>query len=313
MRRIETEADVLRAIEDETLPLFEPFEDEEIPVPVVKHRRTSSESIVSPARFIEMSSNRKLSPVDSFNLGTNRAALVPRAPFCCSTYASIEATCSSSCPFKESGCYAKAGYTAFVNRRMDDAARGRSALEVAVEEAKLIDSAFGGGPVPLDGARGGRDMRLHVGGDVLTSEGAATLAAAVDRFRRRGGGTAWTYTHSWREVDRSAWGRITTLASTEVASDIEEARSRGYAAAIVVERFPNKHRVFSLAGSSARVVPCPAQVGRVTCVECRLCLDADLLGKDLAIGFSVHGVASSAVRRSLRVLNNVPEPQMRLF
>jgi hypothetical protein len=259
----------------------------------------------SPARFRAVSSNRKLSPVDVIpSPGSSYGiALKPRAPFCSSTYASIEATCSTDCPWKAGGCYAKAGITGMINARMDEAAAGKTELEVMREEARQIDAAFGGRLVPADGARGGRDLRLHVGGDASSEAGARALAGAAERWRGRRGGTVWTYSHSWRSVDRAAWGGISVLASVESAAEIEQARARGYASAIVVERFPKQHRVFSLPGSTAKIIPCPAETASVTCVKCRLCLDRDLLKHDEAIAFSLHGRDSGAARSKLRVLN----------
>ena len=100
----------------------------------------------------------------------------------------------------------------------------------------------------------------------------------------------WSFTHRWTEVPRSAFGSISVLASVERAEDIEQARQHGYAAAIVVERFPHGAKAFTLPGSSARIVPCPAETVGKTCAECRLCMeDQALLTKNIAIAFQVHG------------------------
>jgi hypothetical protein len=113
-----------------------------------------------------------------------------------------------------------------------------------------------------------------------------------------------TFTHNWREIPRSLWGSaINVLASVERAEDIEVARQAGYAAAIVVAEFPSK-RAFPLPGSSARIVPCPAEANddptkNVTCASCRLCLDRDLLGLNRAIGFEAHGPQARQVRKQL--------------
>jgi hypothetical protein len=189
-------------------------------------------------------------------------------------------------------------------RRQNDAARGHSSVDVILEEVALIDKAFARRGVPHDGARGGRDLRLHVGGDVGSILGAQLLADAALRWRARGGGTVWAYTHNWREVPRSAWGSaINVLASVERAEDIEVAREAGYAAAIVVAEFPSK-QAFALPGSSARIVPCPAETNddpdkSITCASCRLCLDRDLLAGNVAIGFEAHGPQAGQVREQL--------------
>jgi hypothetical protein len=181
--------------------------------------------------------------------------------------------------------------------KLDAAAYGHTAHEVTAAEVRLIDKAFPHG-VPQDGARGGRDLRLHVGGDILTTSQALMLAAAARRWRSRGGGTVWAFTHSWRNISRKAWGEIEVLASVEVPADIEVARAAGYGAAIVVDRFPSK-KAFYLPGSTARIIPCPAETTGKTCVECRLCLDRDLLGMNAAVAFEAHGPAASAVREAV--------------
>jgi hypothetical protein len=131
------------------------------------------------ARFHAVSSNRKLGPVDLVDVGGDRPRPVPRRPFVSSTYASIEATCPDSCAWKRKGCFADAGFTKMAGALMDAAARGRDGFAVIQEEARLIRLAFRGLRVPQDGARGGRDLRLHVGGDVDSARGAAILGAAA--------------------------------------------------------------------------------------------------------------------------------------
>ena len=64
------------------------------------------------AIYVERSKNAKLlgsQPVDS-------------------TYASIKATCPSSCPLRDEGCYAQNSYTGMINWRLDRRARGGSPL-----------------------------------------------------------------------------------------------------------------------------------------------------------------------------------------
>ena len=162
----------------------------------------------------------------------------------------------------------------------------------------MIEAAFKRSQVPQDGARGGRDLRLHIGGDASSEKAAQRLAWAVETWRYRGGGAAWTFTHRWREIHPGAWGEISALASVESAEEAEEARRRGYVPAIVVERFPSR-RAFRIRGMRDDVIPCPNETsgGAVTCVECRLCLDAPALRRrGKAIAFAVHGLGASKVR-----------------
>jgi hypothetical protein len=255
-------------------------------------------SAVGADRFVEKSCNEKLAPV-THPPGGSRPGLRAIRPFVSITDASIAATCPDTCGFKAGGCYAKAGFTGFTARKLDEAARGLTGDEVIAEEAHLIDGAFRGGRIPQDGAKGGRDLRLHVGGDVGSDRGARLLAGAAGRWRDRGGGAVWTFTHAWREVPHEAWGSISVLASVERQEDIQTARAAGYAAAIVVDKFPSD-KAFSLPGSTTKIVPCPAETRGKTCVECRLCLDADkLLRRNVAIAFQAHGPTARRAREAL--------------
>lgn len=259
--------------------------------------------IGTPAvRMQEESANSKLAPL-RYEPHKARLRPVPIPPYCSSTYASIDATCPPSCTFKGAGCFADAGFTKIAGQRMDRAAHGLPAVEIIRQEVIALDRAFGGGSIPQDGARGGRDLRLHVGGDCANATGAAMLARAAQRWRDRGGGSVWTYTHLWPIVYRHQWGpAIAVLASCERVDQFPKARAMGYAPAIVVPDFPSR-RAFRLPGSSVRIIPCPAETGSVTCIECRLCLDRDLLAMNAAIGFAAHGTQATGIRHRLRVLN----------
>lgn len=255
-------------------------------------------------RFAEASCNSKLSRV-GYRSGRDRPQPVAMRPFVSTTAVSIATTCPSSCPFKGTagvpgGCYEMAGFGSIAMHQLDDSAWGLSSLGVIAAEARAIDRAFPNG-VPQDGADGGRDLRLHVGGDVGSSAGARLLGEAAKRWTERRGGAVWTYTHWWRTVLRVAWGSaISVLASVERPEDIERARKRGYAAAIVVEQFPSDDKAFTLPGSSARIVPCPAETRGLVCTECRLCMNTDKLhANNAAIGFEVHGNHRRAATESL--------------
>jgi hypothetical protein len=175
-------------------------------------------------------------------------------PLVASTYVSIERTCPASCPFKGAGCYAEAGFTRVLGQRLDRDAAEVTPLRIAKAEADLIDAAWPKG-VPQDGARGGRDLRLHVGGEFPSEGGARVVAGAVARWLERGGGAVWSFTHRWRQIARAAFGRISVLASCETAAQAREAVLRGYVPALVVERFPDGARAFDVEGHALRALP----------------------------------------------------------
>lgn len=254
----------------------------------------------------ETSENRKLAPVVMDDVGMARRR--PRAvgPFCSSTFVPVANTCPP-CPFKGNGCMAESGYTGRPNRRIEANARGLSSEEVSVAEARAIDRELFPGGVPRDGGRDGRsprDLRLHVSGDVTTLVGLDAIADAVRRWKARGGGAGWTFTHDWRHLPGERFGDISVGASLEDPEDAELARARGYFPAITVQRFPAP-RAFRLAAAPRTLwLPCPAELGRTTCVECRLCLDRGdwLRETDRGIAFAVHGQSAERARRRLRVL-----------
>jgi hypothetical protein len=176
------------------------------------------------AVFTATNCNRKLSPVELVDVGRRFKQPRVRAPYCSTKFASIQGSCPDTCRFKmkqgrSNGCFADAGFTAMRSRRYDRAAVGLSPLEVIAQEAREIRQAFGGGRIPQDGMEGGRDLRLHVGGDAPTAACAQLLGGAAADWRRRGGGAVWTYTHAFRDVPRAAWGpAVSVLASILILS-----------------------------------------------------------------------------------------------
>jgi hypothetical protein len=256
-------------------------------------------------RFHPVSANSKLAPIKKvpYNHPRFRFRPVPQRPYASATYASIEATCSDDCPFKKDdqgkvgGCFIEAEhFTRKLMARLDGGARERSAIDVMREEAALIDASFAHG-MPQDGARGGRDLRIHVGGDVPNEQGARLLAGAAARWLARGGGRPWTYTHTWRRIPAEAFWPISVLASVERPDQVRAARARGYVPAIVVDRFPNGKKPFEVAGTT--FIPCPAETVGRTCVECRLCLTGDLFERKAGIAFQVHGADAVAAKSAL--------------
>jgi hypothetical protein len=212
------------------------------------------------------------------------------------TYASIRATCPTSCALRDKGCYAQGGNVALHVRRLDTQAGEMTPIQAARYEAATIDDSWGRGRVPE-----GQLLRLHVSGDARTVGAARTLAAAAARWIARGGRGVWSYTHAWKAVRRGDWGPVSVLASVESPTDALAARERGYAPAIVVPAFPSGAKSWESHG--VRWIPCPAQAGDRTCEECRLCVnDEALLARGAGIAFEAHGAQASSVKRRLPVV-----------
>ena len=257
---------------------------------------------VGPVSFQRTGSGRKLSPIiEQVIPGSRFKRPIPVPPYCSTTYVSIAATCPSTCRFKGAGCYVQVGITGARARALDDAAAslGMSGDDVTRAEAILIDKQWPSG-VPQDGARGGRDLRLHVGGDVASADGALVLAAAAQRWMARGGGAVFTYTHRWAEIPRSAWNPINVLASVETLSEADEAASLGYMPSFTMQWFPSE-RAWRPRQSKTelKVVPCPAQTRKKTCVQCRLCMSHQ---PGMAIGFAMHGIKAQRSKRQLPIM-----------
>ena len=221
------------------------------------------------------------------------------------THAS-QASCPDSCPFKgtpeEPGpCYAEHGPQAWTTRRLNRSTE-TDPEAIAREEAAAIDRVrFKGTDTPNrpgGNPRPGTPMRIHIVGDATTDGAARILSDAAERYRARGGGPVWGYTHAWREVSRAAWGAVSILASVETGADALLAESRGYAIAHVAPAHGTP------IAPGIRPIGCPAQVRKsVSCVSCGLCFrDVHLRDRRLAIQFQPDGrkgVAHETVKAAL--------------
>lgn len=195
---------------------------------------------------------------------------------CAATYVS-QASCATGCPLRNAGCYAESGPAGFTTARLNRSTA--EPIELARSEAAGIQA------LPGD-----RPLRVHVVGDCPNDESAAIVGSAMADYPN----VAWTYTHAWRDVQRSSWGNAHVLASCESADDVRDARIRGYATAIVVSEHPSD-RAYDLDG--VKVIPCPAESGRTNCADCGLC------SRELpaTIGFAAHGARKATVKRTLEV------------
>lgn len=212
------------------------------------------------------------------------------------TYASIKSSCSNACPWFDSGCYAQSGKVSIVLSRLNNET---TSLQVAKDEAKAIDESWGGGKVPKE-----QVLRLHIAGDCQTNVDAKTLAKSVSSWIKRGGSKAYSYTHSWRKIKKESWGKISILASVESFSDAAKALKKNYAPAIIVSKFENKKAFIK---NNIKFIPCPAQTfEKITCLDCRLCFDAEkLVLRSSGIAFEAHGISSNKVKNKLKVIQQL--------
>jgi hypothetical protein len=228
-------------------------------------------------RFVERSDNAKL------------------GKGCAATYVSIQRSCSDHCPLKAGGCYAKTGNVGMHSARMDREAANLTSMQLAQNEAASIDAS----------PTRSKILRLHVSGDCSTPETASIVAAAANRWKNRCGGKVWTYTHSWREVNRSVWKGVSILASVHTVREAVAALKRRYAPAIIVGEFASP-QAFQMPGSRITWIPCPAQSmpeKGITCDKCQLCLNAERLAKNYqGIAFKAHGSGKNLAKRHLKLI-----------
>jgi hypothetical protein len=219
----------------------------------------------SPVAVARKSSNAKTGPVATTSVS--------------------QATCPDGtrgtvrCPFLEAGCYAETvGMQPWTTRRLNSNTTGRQ-TEIARIEARAIDA------LPAD-----RKLRVHVVGDCRTSAASAIVGAAMVRYEARGGFPAWTYTHAWATVPRSAWNGARVFASVHTHADVTVARANGYTGLAIAgtARHPGR-KVYRVLDVDA--VPCPAQQfddgrGRVQCETCTICQEPDKMAdRGLAVVF----------------------------
>jgi hypothetical protein len=233
--------------------------------------KNSAPVSIPAAKAVEESGNKKIGPV--------------------SATMTSQASCPRYCPFIDFGCYAMTGpqgwQTAKLNR-----STVTDPVAIAKEEAKAIGTLSGSRP-----------LRLHVVGDCTSNETAHIIADAVRQYKRRGHNygvepAAWVYTHAWRDIGRRSFGPISTLASCESTAQVRLAQRKGYAAAIVVDRFASE-KAYTVDG--VKIVPCPQQTGRTeNCMSCRLCWDDKRLRQiGVTVGFAAHGNQANSVRKQL--------------
>lgn len=101
-------------------------------------------------------------------------------------------------------------------------------------------------------------------------------------------GNVYTYTHSWQNIPRKAWGEsISVLASCESLEDARKALKKGYAPSIIVSHHESDKAYIK---ENIKIIPCPQQTREVTCERCKLCMkDGMLKYQNAAIAFAVHG------------------------
>ena len=237
------------------------------------------------------------------------------------------------CPLLGEGCYAEdpKGYTKFTTNELNRHAGfsnkdpvGSSPIvtpdQVAADEAFALRDVY---DRIWKKKSSKQPMRVHVVGDCVTSKSAGLVSDAAEPFAFTlpyGAKSVWAYTHAWRDVSRGSWSsRLSVLASVDTIEDLEAATRRGWACAMVIQRFQQSklgNYVAVRLQNKLTAIPCPFEVNRVVeasggkrahvqCVMnngaggCRLCLKEDFL-KSIGgfVTFAAHGsVAEKTVSK----------------
>ena len=198
------------------------------------------------------------------------------------TYVS-QKTCPDDCPFRNAGCYAEKGLMKLHTNRVNSSTKKSDTQKsIALEEASAIDSL----KVVEE-----RPLRIHVVGDCKTAQSANIVSKSAIRYQNKGGGKAWSYTHSWKNIPHKRWNGMSIFASVHNREDAIKAFKRGYTPALCEKTFKSeKTWKENIDGETYRFIPCPQQTGKSkNCVSCKLCFDSEKLNKIKAmIVFSEH-------------------------
>ena len=212
-------------------------------------------------------------------------------PGMAATYTAFS-SCPETCPIRED-CYGRFGRMVVKRTfgQMHLAGEGLTPDEIAQQEAELIRRLPAFSP-----------LRLHVVGDCKTAKAAEILAEAAEDYLNRGGPAVFGYTHSWRDVPRNAWGRISILASCEGPQDCINALERGYAAVVIlpVDENPDESvRFYKSQGIKLRL--CLHDLDGTPCVKCTACMNADWLrDHGRVIGLRAHATSKRRLSKKIR-------------
>lgn len=205
------------------------------------------------------------------------------------TSTSDRATCQTTCPFYDKGCYAKSGPQAIHWRKVSNAERGVT-YDQFVEQVRKIQR--------------GQLWRHNVSGDLQHNDGNIDylkLRKLIDANKGRKG---FTYSHHVLNehnvicLQNSNGMGFTVNASCESVDDADRVMTEHQIPAVAVIPSTESRRFFNTS-SGRKVIVCPATIHEnVTCSTCGLCQKAD---REFVIAFPAHGVAKKTVNEIVTV------------
>jgi hypothetical protein len=195
------------------------------------------------------------------------------------------ASCPTTCPFYDKGCYAKYGKQVMHWRKVSNAERGVSWDQFTKLVHKLAK---------------GQLWRHNVAGDLPHNDGNIDYLQLRQLIDANKGRKGYTYTHHILNdhnviaIQNSNALGFTVNASCESVDDADRVMTEYNLPAVAVVSSEKTDRFYKTE-SGRKVITCPATIHEsVTCATCGLCQIAD---RQFIVAFPAHGVAKKTVNQ----------------
>lgn len=199
------------------------------------------------------------------------------------TTTSDRATCPTTCPFYDKGCYAKSGPQAIHWRKVSNAERGFVWDEFVNQIRKIAKNQI---------------WRHNVSGDLQHNNGNIDYKKLRQLIMANKGRRGYTYTHhklnehNIVSIQNANMMGFTVNVSCESIEEADRVMTEHEIPAVAVVNSDKTDRFYKTS-SGRKVITCPATIhDNVTCSTCGLCQKAD---RDYIIAFPAHGNAKKTV------------------
>lgn len=199
------------------------------------------------------------------------------------TTTSDRATCPTTCPFYDKGCYAKSGPQAIHWRKVSNAERGFVWDEFVNQIRKIAKNQI---------------WRHNVSGDLQHNNGNIDYKKLRQLIMANKGRRGYTYTHhklnehNIVSLQNANMMGFTVNVSCESIEEADRVMTEHEIPAVAVVNSDKTDRFYKTS-SGRKVITCPATIhDNVTCSTCGLCQKAD---RDYIIAFPAHGNAKKTV------------------
>lgn len=191
------------------------------------------------------------------------------------------ASCPTTCPFYDKGCYAKSGPLALHWRKVSDGERGTDWQGLCSFVSELPERQL---------------WRHNQAGDLPHTQGIINTTLLGQLVRANKGKRGFTYTHHSLKSDINTSALLAANAlgftinvSTESKDDAVTAFNKGLPTVVVV---PSDH-ADTAEHDGVKFVTCPAQTNdTMTCAQCGLCSQSQ---RQCVVMFKAHGNAKRHV------------------